>query len=256
MLLNIMDSSLLKKAGLTNGESKVYLALLELGTSTTGPIVEKSKVSRSIIYRILEKLMEKGLASQVIKEKTKYFQATQPHKILEYVEEREFDLNKSKEEIKKILPELISKQKASRQSEVQLYLGLKGVRTAYEHIYFELSKGDEFCFLGILPILSEDQEAYWTKDQKRRISTGIKCRLLFNKNTPEWMIKDRNRYKDCDARLMPSSIKTPAMFMTYKNTTLIILQYPNAIAIEIKNQDIKNSFQAYFEEYWKRSKKL
>lgn len=249
-----MNVLLLKEAGLTDGESKVYLSLLELGTSTTGPIVEKSRVSRSIIYRILEKLMEKGLVSQVTKEKTKYFQAAQPNKILEYIEEKESNLNKSKEEIKKILPELISKQKVSRQSEVQLYLGLKGVRTAYEHLYLELSKGDEFCFLGISPILSEDQEAYWTKDQRRRISAGIKCRLLFNKDTPEWMIKDRNKYKDCDARIMPSSIKTPAMFMTYKNTTLIILQYPNAVAIEITNQDIKNSFQAYFEEYWKRSK--
>ena len=51
-----MEISLLKEVGLTEGEAKVYLALLELGASTSGPIVKKSRVSRSIIYNILEKL--------------------------------------------------------------------------------------------------------------------------------------------------------------------------------------------------------
>ena len=65
-----MDTSTLREAGLTEGEIKVYLALLELGSSTTGPIVDKSGISRSIIYQILEKLMEKGLVSFITKEKT------------------------------------------------------------------------------------------------------------------------------------------------------------------------------------------
>lgn len=250
-----MDILLLKEAGLTEGETKVYLALLELGSTTSGPIIEKSKISRSIIYTILEKLIEKGLVSFIIKEKTKYFQATSPNKILDYIEERENKLKKSKENIEKILPQLLLKQKSFGKNEAQIYIGTKGVRTAYENLYLKLKRNDEFCFLGIYPELSPDQEAYWKKDQKVRIKAGIKCRLLFNKGTPDWMIKDRNKYKWCDARIMSSSIKTPAMFMTYKNTTLIMLQYPRAIAVEIINQEIKDSFQAYFEEYWKKIKK-
>ena len=246
-----MDILLLKEAGLTEGETKVYLALLELGSTTSGPIIEKSKISRSIIYTILEKLIEKGLVSFIIKEKTKYFQATSPNKILNYIEERENKLKKSKEDIEKILPQLLLKQNSFGKNEAQIYLGLKGVRTAYENIYLKLKKGEEFYFLGISQELSPDQEAYWKKDQKRRIKAGIKCKLLFNKGTPNWMIKDRNKYKDCKAKIMSSSIKTPAMFMTYKDTTLIMLQYPKATAIEIINQEIKDSFQAYFEEYWK-----
>ena len=37
---------MLSQAGLTDGESRAYLALLELGPSTTGPIVDRSGVSR------------------------------------------------------------------------------------------------------------------------------------------------------------------------------------------------------------------
>ena len=49
-----MNIKSLREAGLTEGETRVYLSLLELGSSTTGPIVERSKVARSIIYHILE----------------------------------------------------------------------------------------------------------------------------------------------------------------------------------------------------------
>jgi len=54
-----MDISPLKEAGLTEGEIRVYLALLELGLSTSGPILEKSGITKSIIYRILDKLIKK-----------------------------------------------------------------------------------------------------------------------------------------------------------------------------------------------------
>ena len=64
----------LLKIGLTEGESKVYLALTELGSSTVGPIVKKSGVAYSNIYDILHRLIEKGIVSFIIKNKTRYFQ--------------------------------------------------------------------------------------------------------------------------------------------------------------------------------------
>ncbi len=39
---------------LTNGEARVYVALLKLGSSKVGPIVRESRVSYSKIYDVLE----------------------------------------------------------------------------------------------------------------------------------------------------------------------------------------------------------
>jgi len=61
-----MQLEILQRVGLTPGEAKIYLALLELGQSTTGPIVNKSKVSTSKTYKILERLENKGLVSHRI----------------------------------------------------------------------------------------------------------------------------------------------------------------------------------------------
>src|SRR3990167_6978360 len=84
-----MDIHAMQEAGLTEGEAKVYLALMDLGPSTTGPIIEKAHVAKSIIYQLLDKLIQKGLVAYITKEKTKYFQASDPHKLIEYMETNE-----------------------------------------------------------------------------------------------------------------------------------------------------------------------
>ena len=57
----------LKKLGLTDYESKTYLALLEIGEGTSGDIIKKAEIHTGKIYEILESLKNKGLISEVIK---------------------------------------------------------------------------------------------------------------------------------------------------------------------------------------------
>ena len=78
-----MDIKLLLEAGLTEGEVKVYLALLEIGETTTGPLIKKAKVSASKCYDILERLIQKGLVSSSVKANMKYFSAADPKRILD-----------------------------------------------------------------------------------------------------------------------------------------------------------------------------
>ena len=54
----------LEQIGFTKSEIKIYLALLKLGSSTTGPIITESKTANSKIYEVLEKLIEKGLSKE------------------------------------------------------------------------------------------------------------------------------------------------------------------------------------------------
>ncbi len=150
-----MDTSLLIKAGLTKGEIKVYLALLKLGLTTSGPIVNKSGIAKSMVYPVLEKLIHKGLVSYIIKEKTKYFQASDPEKIVEFIEEREKSLNETKDEVKKSLPELELMMKLAKKSEATIYLGNKGLRTAYERVYKKLKRGECSYFLCVPAYLPE-----------------------------------------------------------------------------------------------------
>jgi len=249
-----MDIVSLKEAGLTEGEIKVYLALLELGEATAGPIIEKSRISRSIIYQILGKLMEKGLVSYIVKEKTKYFQAVEPSKILEYIEQREQKLRESRKKVELLLPQLLLKQKAAKESIARIFVGFKGMITVHEHTYQKLTRGEEYFFLGIPPAQPKYFHSYWQKDHHRRAKAGIKCKLLFHPKTDKKILENRNSYPGCDARYMPIEINTPAWFMGYKDVAVIGFASASPITLEIINKEIAASFRAYFDEFWKQSK--
>lgn len=250
-----MDTKSLQNIGLTDGEIRVYLALIKLGPSTSGPIVDESKVSSSKIYNILERLMQKGIVSYIVKEKTRYYQAENPVKLKDYVNKKEAEFQRQRVEIDKIIPELQLQQKSEKtKSEVQIYKGFKGIQTVHEHVYLKLKKGDDYYYLGIPAFQTETYHLYWKRDHKRREKTGIKSRILFNQETDKKILKNRNSYKLSEARYMPLSIETPAWIMGYKDVTVIGLQSDEGMAIEITNQQIADSFRQYFEAFWKLSK--
>ena len=83
-----MDTSSLEGIGLTKSEVKVYLALLDMGASSTGPIVMRSGTADSKIYGVLEKLSQKGLVGSFLKGGVRHYKAASPNMIREYLEEK------------------------------------------------------------------------------------------------------------------------------------------------------------------------
>ncbi|MCX6770199.1 MAG: hypothetical protein NT051_06030 [Candidatus Micrarchaeota archaeon] len=250
-----MDTTLLKQAGLTDGEARAYLALLGLGPSTTGPIVKQSGITKSIIYRILYRLEQKGLVSHVVKEKTMHYQAASPSSLLEYIEKREAELGESRKRMEEYLPKLLDMQKTAKASEAQVYFGFRGMISAHENTYLRLSKGEEYFYLGVPQEQPKHYHAYWQRDHMRRVKAGIKCRLLFHPKTGGKVLENRNAYPGCDARYMPLEINTPVWIMGYKDVTMISMVSSDPITVEIVNQEIANSFRKYFEEFWEQSRK-
>jgi len=250
-----MDTKLLEELGLTPGEIKTYLALLKLGSSSTGPLAKESGVSRSKLYSILDKLEKKGLAGHVKKKGVIYFQAVEPSKIKDYIKQREKELNLLEEQFEQFLPQLQAYQEeAGKVQQVTVYQGLKGLSTAHEHTYLKLKSGEEYYYLGIPKNQPVEHHLYWQRDHLRRAKAGIKCKLLFNKDTDQKILENRNSYRGCSARYMPADIKTPAYFLIYKDTVMIAMPSKNPIAIEIISQEVAESFKAYFDEFWKQSK--
>ena len=54
-----MDTSLLEDIGLSKGEIKVYLTLLNLGNTKVGYIIEKSGMASSAVHNAINTLIEK-----------------------------------------------------------------------------------------------------------------------------------------------------------------------------------------------------
>ena len=88
-----MDTENLERAGLTKTEADVYLVLLRLGTTSTGDVIKQGKVSRSKVYDVLERLKRRGLATEVTKNNVKYFEATDPDRIIDYLNVKKNEIN-------------------------------------------------------------------------------------------------------------------------------------------------------------------
>ena len=83
-----MDITILEDLGLSITEIKVYLSLLELGSSTAGPILEKSQLQNSVVHRAINTLITKGLINFILEGKRKIYQATDPENFITYIDEK------------------------------------------------------------------------------------------------------------------------------------------------------------------------
>ena len=83
-----MDTDLgfiLEKLGLTKAEILVFSTLVQGGSSGIGNVIKKSQLHRGTVYNTLQRLIQKGLVSYVIKSNKKYFSASEPDFLKEFL---------------------------------------------------------------------------------------------------------------------------------------------------------------------------
>ena len=239
----------LLKVGLTDGESKVYLALSELGSSTVGPIVKKSRVAYSNIYDILNRLIEKGLVSFVIKSKTKYFQAATSKNLLIYLENKEKELLQQKNELKKILPNLEKIQGSHLSQEAEIFLGLKGLTAAYEKMLRSRTKKDEVLYFYIHEEdYAEKSDLFYHSIQ--HLSKKVKMRGLANKEYKKSWFAKKSKFLNVKYVNFP----IPGTIDISEDFVLIISWKPEIVGILIKSESIAKNLKDYFNEVWKIAK--
>jgi len=243
-----MEKELLRNIGLTDSEIKVYLALLELGSTTKGPIVDKSRVASSKIYELLEKLIQKGLASYVIKAGIKYFEAAPPSRILDYLKEKESEIKKQEQEAEKLIPELeLKRSLAGIGSETQVFKGMKGAATSFDDILNTLKKGEEYYVLGI-STFSPHFERFVVHFHKKRAKLGIKCKIIINE-LAEDIGKKLDPIPLTNVKYLQKELFTPFVFIIYKDKTLISIGL-DEIFIQVKSKNLSTGLRAYADYMW------
>ena len=240
---------ILRKIGLTDNEIAVYLALLEIGPAATGAIIRKSGLHSSRVYECLGKLEAKGLVSYAIKANRKYFGATNPERLLDYLEERQRQIEEEKIDIKKIIPELAAKQKILRPvQEASIYSGFKGIRALLENLLDEL-KGGEYYVFGAEGGMQDVLGPYLKLYQKKKAKYKIKSKVIFSekaRGTP--LLQEYIG----EARFAPSDVSSPTDTFVYDDKVIIFVWHEKpAFAVLINNKSVAQSYKAYFKLLWK-----
>ena len=245
----------LMSLGFTEGESKAYIAMIETGSSTVGPIAKKSGVSYSKIYEVLQRLIDKGVVSFIVKGKMKYYQAIKPELLYKFLDRQITEIENNKEKLKKIVPELEKHFKSSDEKhEAEIFVGFKGLRTAYEKMYNGLKKGEEGLFLYVTKndFAKEVDDFYLTLAPYYR-KIGIKFKGI---GTKEWAKSDYPKQTKSFIEARWVDFPLPGNVDIYKDYLMqITWSKLKPIAVLIQNKEVAENYTNYFNEIWKVAKK-
>lgn len=254
----MVDITILEELGFTKGEIKVYLALLGLGNTSTGPLILKSKVSRSKVYEILERLKEKGLVTESIRENTKYFQSTSPKRILDYIEQKQQKIENEKSSFQELLPQLLEKEKSVHEKqEARVYVGFEGVKTFYAEALDQLSRADEYL------VITQDR-LHWEHPafstfiknlNQKRLEKKLRTKVIYNASLVPF--KERKDFPDNAYFEMRSLVmELPLGLIIFRDTVAISSWLPTPRVFSIICKDVASQYRRFFYEMWKKAKKL
>ena len=140
-------ASKIKQLGLTEKETSVYLAMLEIGEDSITEITKASGLKRPTVYLALDRLEILGLTEKIIHGKKKHWKAVHPKRLKELADFRATQISEA-------LPELLAIYREKREKPVVRILeGIAGARTAFQEAYSLLNNKDEGLWFGNITFL-------------------------------------------------------------------------------------------------------
>lgn len=252
-----MEQELLK-LGLTHNQSKVYLALLELGQTTVGPIIRKTNLPRQTVYNTLAELKSENLVFSIIKSGRTNWQAKAPQQILE-------NLNLQKQLAEKLLPQLLAKRDMAKHSaEITVYEGMDGYKTMHLVNLKNQSKNSTVNIIG-----SETQKwiglaergGFFNKYENMRLAKNIGHRIIACKNQRSEIKQSIEKYylkqpptKRKKFRFLPEDIFSLFCIQIWQDRIELIIFYDYPIVFEIKSMQLVKNFENQFKFLWNLAK--
>lgn len=237
-----MKQEQLEKAGLSPNEAKCYVALLKLGSASANELSRKSGVHRVSVYDALRGLAEKGLVSQILKANKLLFEAGNPEKIIEIINEKEEQL----EQAKKIVPELLLDfTLAKEKQEIHSFKGLAGIKTVLQEM---LKSGTEILDFGAEYKIKEFLPYDYPKWDKERVKQKIKMRIVANIRIKPIRIPLTT------IKYIPSGFNSSVSTYIFDGKVAMIMWVENPLAVLIEQRAVYESYKNYFEYLWKTAK--
>jgi sugar-specific transcriptional regulator TrmB len=229
----------LENLGFSPNEIKTYLTLNDKGAMPAGKIAKLAKIDRSSCYNSLKLLIEKGLASYVSVGKVKWFQATGPKRLLDYLKEQE-------EDVKEIVPILHDRRKAkTSEGQVRLFKGIKGIKAIFLDI---IRTGKDNYVFGSEGQFSEIMPEFALQFKRMKKEKKFKTYLLCRKDRKELDVSASSH------KYLPNISESPAVTNIYGDKIAIIIWTDEPEGIIIENPAAAKAYKSYFDFMWKNAK--
>jgi len=243
-----MDLESLKGIGLTNSEITVYTSLLNFGSVKVGTLMKKLTLHRSRVYDAINRLTDKGLVSYVIKNNIKYFEASDPDNLLNYIEEKKAKLNEKEKTIKKIIPELKKEVSLIPHAEAHVLAGKEGFKTMRKDV---LKQKKDLYLIGAVGKEDKFLKYFFPNFNKLRIKNKIKWKILYDQEVKG---KPITKLELMESKFLPKEYSSPAVINIYANRVVNVLWTKDIpMCFMIINKEIADSYRKWIKLLWNDS---
>ena len=233
----------LSKLGFSPSEIKIYLHLLNNGSSYPNKISAETKLNRTNVYEALDRLVSKGVTSFINKNKVKWFEAKSPNSLLSLIKEKEEEFKATKNDILEDIKTLNQAKSEKIPLEANIFTGKKGLRMIFEDI---LETKKPISLIAAELQFKDFFGPYFELWHKERIERKIPQRTIFSK---KFKGKLENR-KLLEYKFVDNKYTNPTTTILYGNNCVFIQWSKEPIAIKIQNKDLAKSHLNYFNMLW------
>jgi sugar-specific transcriptional regulator TrmB len=253
IITTYMYENILENLGLSPNEAKIYESLLDIGRASVSAISKKSNIHRRNVYDAINRLLEKGLIFQIFQKGENNYEAVNPDKLSEILQEKQ-------DQLADILPGLRNAYKKQPSEEMAfIYKGVEG----YKNYMRDLVRvGKPVYFLGakalwFTPLVSVSFLNNFKKEMERK---KVNYFTIFdhrvNDKMPEAIAKVGGEY-----RILPKEYSTPGVcdiFGDYVVTfnSVDVGNFSKDVTIFVmKNKELAENFRVWFKFIWDNLKK-
>lgn len=248
-----MYQELFNNLGLSPNEAKIYEFLLEKGESGISAIAIGAKIYRRNAYDATKRLIGKGLTFEIFSPSQNLYNAVDPDKLLELVNEKHQALHKALPDLKKKYSQRIA------QEEAYIYRGLEGQKNIWRDVlrvgqgsYFIGAKGGWFD-----PKLEATRAAFF-KEARRK---DIKFIQLFDYEIKTKLPNLPKNIPNHEYRFLPKNYSTDSgihifgdYVITYTGLHLGKLD-EDVVFFVIRSHNLAEDYRKWFKFMWAQCEK-
>ena len=228
--------------GLTEDQSKVYVAALELGQASMQELARKSGVKRTSIYNFIEELIDKKLIATSQKRKRTVYSAIHPNQLIELEKARLAELNR-------VLPELLAiHNKSMNKPRVTFYEGIDGIKEVLLDMLNE--KQPVSAISDFKQMAASLGDYYFEIFPPERARRGIISRNIVPENPKaRELAKQDARYLRETKFIQSEDLKTEINIYGNK---VALNSYPSSppFAVIIEDKNIADTLRKIWQELW------
>lgn len=234
----------LQNLGLSDHESRVYLACLSLGPSTILQIAKIAEVKRTTVYNVIESLKQLGLIHVDIRGFKQLYVADNPEKL-------EVMVNARRDELISSLPEFMGLYNLKGgESFIRYYEGSEACKSVYNNIILETKYGEDLLIVSNQENWQQHDAKFFSDFVEGYSKKGLSVRkLLQTSSSGTGHRKHEAKYNE-KIKPLPLSFKLSANLFITPRKVVIHQLIPPILAIEIENNSVVRMNKEMFEMVW------